>query len=172
MRLAREHIAYYVAGEGVSKDDAADYAAAKASILKMRNQEREIIKLKAKINEKKKEVLQLEKARAQAMFRDMNPTKDEHAKEEKKAEAPEYPVPEEIAKKTDAQIDSKKKVEVSKALKKKVSFAATLEETREIVEEEEEEETWYEEHREALILLGLGAITAGSFIFARKSMRL
>ena len=172
LRLAREHIAYYVAGEGASKDDAVDYAAAKASILKMKNQEREIIKLKAKINEKKKEVLQLEKGRAQAMFRDMNPTKDEHAKEEKKADALECPVLEDDAKISDAQIDSKKKVDVSKTLKKRVSFAERLEETREIVEEEEEEETWYDEHREALILLGLGAITAGSFIFARKSMRL
>lgn len=169
LRLAREHISYYVAGEGASKDGAADYAAAKAIILKMRNQEREIIKLKAKINEKKKEALQLEKARAQAMFRDMNSTKDEHAKEEKKAEAPECPVPEVSAKKTDPQIDSKKIEEVPKTLKKRVSFAARLEETREIVEEEEEEDPWYQEHREALILLGLGAITAGSFIFARKS---
>ena len=172
MKLAREHIVYFVAGEGTSKEGDVDYAAAKASVSKMRNQEREIIKLKAKINEKKMEALKIEKARAQAMFKDMNASKDtQNAKEEKKIDSKELNAPKESGEEIDAQNESKEKEDAEKPLKKRVSFASKLEETREIIEEEEYEESWYEEHAEAFILLGLAAIAAGSFIFARKSMR-
>lgn len=164
MILAREHIAYFVTGEGTSKEGDADYTAAIASVSKMRNQEREIIKLKARINELKKEALKIEKAKAQAMFRDMNSSKDTDGKEEKKIE-----VSKENVEKAD---EPEQEVEAQKLLlKKKVSFASKLEETREIVEEEEEEEAWYEEHTEAFILLGLAALAASTFIFARRSMR-
>lgn len=170
LRLAREHIAYYVAGDGTSKEGDLDYKAAKASVSKIRNQEREIIRLKTKITEKKKELLKIERARAQAMFRD---TKEESTQTNGSTVTEEQSSFTESTKNVPkAKTESRQKSKET-SIKKKVSFAANLEETREIQEEEEEEEEdpWYEEHIEAIIVLGLGALAFGSFLFARKSLR-
>ena len=162
LRIAREHIAYFVSGEG-AKDD----AASKASVLKLRNQEREIVKLKAKVTEKKKEALLMEKARAQAMFRDPKP-KDK-VTTSAASDAANSKEPAEIPSKENEVADvAEETLNEPSVLKKKVSFASKLEERHDIVVEEEEEEPWYEDHKEAFILLAVGGLAFASIVFARR----
>ena len=155
-------------GDGLSREGDKDFTAASGSVLKLRYMEKEINELRSQINMKKKMLLMMEKRRAQAMFRDSKP-KDEV----------EAPTPTKPAEKKTVQIDTPKEKVVSPStstngkkdsepIRKKVSFAERLEETREIVEEEEEEDPWYEEHKEALILVALGGLAFASVIFARK----
>lgn len=173
LKIAREHIAYYVAGKGATHEGAPDYKLAKESVSRMRNQEREIIKLKTNITEKKKQLLKLEKARAQAMFKDANSPKASNLKKHDKKE----PLSQNQSPKDEIQSSTK---DVPKQLKKKVSFATNLEERHDIAAEEveveeeelEESEPWYEEHKEALILLGVGVLTFASFALARRSKRM
>lgn len=175
LKIAREHISFYVAGKGATHEVAPDYKLAKESVSRMRNQEREIIKLKTNITEKKKQLLKLEKARAQAMFKDANSPKASNLKKHDKKE----PLSQNQSPKDEIQSSTK---DVPKQLKKKVSFATNLEERHDIaveeveVDEEEEEleesEPWYEEHKEALILLGVGVLTFASFALARRSKRM
>jgi len=171
LRMARKHIAYYIAGEGTTKEGGKDYALSKASVSKMRIQEKEIAKLKAKITEKKKELLKFEKARAKAMFAEKPKDKVDHStlngKSRDKIENNNSESIEDAEKKEkDASVDSDNTAGQSKRMQKRVSFASNLEERHEIVEEEEEDDPWYEEHKEAFILLAIGGLAFAS-VFAR-----
>jgi hypothetical protein len=169
--MARKHIAYYIAGEGTTKEGGKDYALSKASVSKMRIQEKEIAKLKAKITEKKKELLKFEKARAKAMFAEKPKDKVDpstlNGKSRDKIENNNSESIEDAEKKEkDASVDSDNTAGQSKRMQKRVSFASNLEERHEIVEEEEEDDPWYEEHKEAFILLAIGGLAFAS-VFAR-----
>jgi len=171
LRMARKHIAYYIAGEGTTKEGGKDYALSKASVSKMRIQEKEIAKLKAKITEKKKELLKFEKARAKAMFAEKPKDKVDpstlNGKSRDKIENNNSESIEDAEKKEkDASVDSDNTAGQSKRMQKRVSFASNLEERHEIVEEEEEDDPWYEEHKEAFILLAIGGLAFAS-VFAR-----
>ena len=143
----------------------------KASVSKMRIQEKEIAKLKAKITEKKKELLKFEKARAKAMFAEKPKDKVDpstlNGKSRDKIENNNSESIEDVEKKEkDASVDSDNTAGQSKRMQKRVSFASNLEERHEIVEEEEEDDPWYEEHKEAFILLAIGGLAFAS-VFAR-----
>jgi tetratricopeptide (TPR) repeat protein len=161
IKEAREHIAYYVAGEGCD-----DSPPAKESVKRLRGIEKQIASLRANVVAKRKEILQKEKARARAMFSDEKPKDCEITSDAQ----PAVRVSNE---ENEASIgngsESKKN-----PLKKKVSFATALEETREIPgeEEEEEEQSWYEEHKEAILLLTIGGIMAMSFFFGMRKRKL
>lgn len=173
LRMAREHIVYYVTGEGSVKEGDAQYVATKASQKKLRSQEKEIMKLRAKITEKKKELLKIEKARAKAMFAEKPQTKENTATPN--GESPD--VTEKEATETN-QVPKVEAKEVQQAPEKKeaetiqqrrVSFSPKLEERYDFVEkEEEEEDPWYEDHKEAIILLALGGLAYASFLFTRS----
>lgn len=176
LKMAREHISYYVAGKGTTDQGALDYKLAKESVSRMRNQEREIIKLKSNITEKKKEHLKLERARAQAMFQD-TATKSTKVSKLKKAQDKEEPAHSSENRQSSKEDETQNGAvnAAPKQLKKKVSFATNLEERHDIAAEEEEveeEEPWYEEHKEALILLGVAVLTFASFALARRSKRI
>ena len=172
LRMAREHIVYYVTGEGSVKEGDAQYVATKGSQKKLRSQEKEIMKLKAKITEKKKELLKIEKARAKAMFAEKPQTKvntvapDGESSDITKKEPSETNQVPKVEAKGVQQAPEKKEGETIQ--QRRVSFSPKLEERFDIVEEEEEEDPWYEEHKEAIILLALGGLAYASFVFTRS----
>lgn len=167
---------YFVAGDGATKEVDKYHTASKSSVSKMRSQEKEIMKLKGKVMEKKKELLKIEKARAKAMFADkpkdnitppangsVNKSKSRGEVEIKDPEPSSDTDTKEVNDTTESLNTSE-----SKKIQKRVSFASKLEETRDIIEEEEEEEPWYEEHKEALILMAIGCLGLTSFMIARS----
>ncbi len=171
--MAREHIVYYVTGEGSVKEGDAQYAATKVSQKKLRSQEKEIMKLRAKITEKKKELLKIEKARAKAMFAEKPQMKENTATpngespDVTKKEATEANQVPKVEAKEVQQAPEKKEAETIQ--QRRVSFSPKLEQRYDFVEEEEEEEDpWYEDHKEAIILLALGGLAYASFLFTRS----
>lgn len=58
----------------------------------------------------------------------------------------------------------------ARTVTKKVSFASELEE-RHIIEDDDEEELWYDEHKEALILLGIGSLATISIMLGLRKGR-
>jgi hypothetical protein len=60
---------------------------------------------------------------------------------------------------------------IDRTVTKKVSFASELEERHIIEAEEEEEELWYDEHKEALILLGIGSLATISIMLGLRRGR-
>lgn len=180
LKFAREHIAYFVKGEGSSSGDAHE-----KSVLRLRNQDREVIKLKAKILEQRKIELKKERARAQAMFAKDKPSNgaEQNAKgkmdtqplsassNDPKGQAPGKKS-NETKPMSNPQTQNKSTPDLATKDEnppkgRRVSFASKLEEKREFEIEEEEEEAWYEEHTEALALLALGGLSLATFFFAR-----
>lgn len=161
LREAREYIMYYVAGEGCENTPTA-----KESVKRLRALEKQMASLRIDVITKKKALLQKEKARAMAMFS----VESSDSKNEQEDAT--------VAMNGNAtmdQINRSDSDEKKELLKKKVSFASKLEETREIPEDEvEEEDAWYHKHKEAFILLALGGIFAISIYLGirKKSNRL
>lgn len=162
IKEARKHISYYVAGDGCE-----DSPSAKESVKRLRGIEKQIASLRSNVVTQRKDILQKEKARARAMFSDEGP---------KVTEASSDPQPSSghVSKQNmEDEVMGNGSETKKDTFKKKVSFATALEETREIPKEEEEEEhPWYQEHKEAIILLAIGGIVSMSFFFGMRKRKL
>lgn len=163
IKEARKHIAYYVAGDGCE-----DSPSAKESVKRLRGIEKQIASLRSNVVTQRKDILQKEKARARAMFSDEGPKLTE-------ASSDPQPSSDHVSKQNieDEVLIGNGSETKKDTFKKKVSFATALEETREIPKEEEEEEhPWYQEHKEAIILLAIGGIVSMSFFFGMRKRKL
>lgn len=125
---------------------------------------KEILKVKSSVTMKKKALLEKEKEKAKKMFSGMS---------KREPKSPKLPSETQANKKLKSSVKtegSTNKPEGNMKIPKdpkRVSFAANLEE-RHILESEEEEDVelpWYEEHKEALILLSLAGLAFASTIF-------
>ena len=145
---------------------------------------KEITKVKSAVVAKKKKILEDEKAKAKKMFaskqtkqskeppNDSIPTDAAIKKNTVKAKQDDFVAQEGTNKQEDtnkSDSDSPKKSSISK----RVSFAENLEE-RHILESdyaEDEEEPWYQEHKEALILLTIGGLALFTAFLSGKSRK-
>lgn len=155
-----------------------------SSITRLRTQEREIIKITKKCIEKKKIVIKKQKSQAKAMFRNINslekvpkktsllssldnetentPDKNSHLKSIFASESKEKSIP-----------DKNKKVPFltdRSTSNPAVNIEKNITSGRNNEKDEEEEAciAWYDEHKEAILLLFSGCILAASYIILRK----
>ena len=154
---------------------------------RLENQQRELLKLKDVCGKKRRALLKKEKARARAMFRESNTppnpvpvSKDDSIFRQKKADQDSTKTKGVSSKSEVDEATTKNKIEANeehcknqvktatpadRTVNKKVSFASELEEQHII---EDEEEAWYNEHKEALILMGIGGLAALSIVLGLR----
>jgi len=185
-KKARECISEYLTSNG--GDNGAEITHSNTARLKV--QEKEILKLMAKSVEKRKNALKKEKARAMAMFggSKSNGSTNGNDVDRKRNGIASTDTKEPVAmngtnghthKETKTTKDNKIPTNVADTKssptseKKRVSFSPKLEERRIIQNvddgDDDEEEPWYEEHKEALMVLAIGGLaTMTSMLLMRR----
>ena len=166
LREAKDFISVYI------KDETSSQNKRLKEILK------DVLKLKSSTIVKKKAMLEEEKAKAKKMFSGNVRKEQTKAKKAVSGNQIEKSPSQTLLSKSEmpmnkSQLSSNSKYQEESIINeknslKKVSFAEKLEERHVLEHEDEDEEPWYEEHKEALLLLTLGSLALFTTMFATR----